>query len=49
MVLDCGGGTIDASTYTTVDDQPLRLSEAIVSPAGKSSLLFREVFADRRR
>ncbi|KAI0433147.1 hypothetical protein F5Y09DRAFT_299802 [Xylaria sp. FL1042] len=37
VLLDAGGGTVDANTYTVSQTQPLRLSEEVVSPGGNSS------------
>jgi hypothetical protein len=36
MLLDAGGGTIDAITYTIDKDIPLRLKTEEVEPGGKS-------------
>ena len=38
MLLDAGGGTIDAITYTVDKDFPLRLKTEEVEPGGKSSI-----------
>ena len=35
LVLDCGGGTVDAVTYTLTQQEPVRLKEE-VSPEGRS-------------
>ncbi|KAI1364017.1 hypothetical protein F5Y08DRAFT_353863 [Xylaria arbuscula] len=34
VLLDAGGGTVDANTYTVSQTQPLRLSEEVVAPGG---------------
>ncbi|KAI1775051.1 hypothetical protein F4818DRAFT_451981 [Hypoxylon cercidicola] len=34
VLLDAGGGTVDANTYTVSQTQPLRLSDEIVEPGG---------------
>ena|ERR1700753_2393754 len=34
MVLDAGGGTVDATTYTVSATQPLRLKQEAVQPDG---------------
>ncbi|KAI1758498.1 hypothetical protein GGR53DRAFT_516970 [Hypoxylon sp. FL1150] len=34
VLLDAGGGTVDANTYTVSQTQPLRLSEEVVQPGG---------------
>jgi hypothetical protein len=36
LILDCGGGTVDATAYMLDKDRPLRLSEEIVPSDGKS-------------
>lgn len=30
MIVDCGGGTIDLSTYRVVDNQPISVEETVV-------------------
>ncbi|KUJ10103.1 uncharacterized protein LY89DRAFT_596948 [Mollisia scopiformis] len=34
VVCDCGGGTVDASTFSVARSQPLRLGEEVCPPAG---------------
>ncbi|XXG98242.1 peptide transporter ptr2 [Hypoxylon texense] len=34
VLLDAGGGTVDANTYTISQTQPLRLSDEVVEPGG---------------
>lgn len=34
VLLDAGGGTVDANTYTVSQTQPLRLSDEVVKPGG---------------
>ncbi|KAI3339160.1 hypothetical protein F4824DRAFT_456252 [Ustulina deusta] len=34
VLLDAGGGTVDANTYAVSQTQPLRLSEEVVTPGG---------------
>lgn len=34
-MLDCGGGTIDATAYQAENEYPLRLSNELVEPGGK--------------
>ena len=35
MVVDAGGGTTDVTTYTTMDQYPLRLKKEAVTPGGR--------------
>ncbi|KAH9904408.1 hypothetical protein F4778DRAFT_780375 [Xylariomycetidae sp. FL2044] len=39
VLLDCGGGTIDANTYVISQTEPLRLKSEVVPPSGESDLL----------
>ncbi|KAE8441601.1 hypothetical protein EG329_004650 [Mollisiaceae sp. DMI_Dod_QoI] len=34
VVMDCGGGTVDGSTYSVASAYPLRLGEEVCSPSG---------------
>ncbi|KAF2178399.1 hypothetical protein K469DRAFT_731829 [Zopfia rhizophila CBS 207.26] len=34
ILLDCGGGTVDAGTYTVANAEPLRLEREVVNPTG---------------
>ena len=36
VVLDAGGGTVDAVTYKCVHDDPVRLDAEVVAPDSKS-------------
>jgi len=36
VVMDCGGGTVDGSTYTVTEDYPLRLERELFRPGGKN-------------
>jgi hypothetical protein len=40
VVLDAGGGTVDAVTYKCVNSNPLRLGEEVVAPCSKSVCRF---------
>jgi hypothetical protein len=40
VVLDAGGGTVDAVTYKCVNSNPLRLGEEVVAPCSKSVYRF---------
>jgi len=35
LILDAGGGTVDATTYKVDNELPLRLSKELVPPDGK--------------
>jgi hypothetical protein len=35
VLLDCGGGTVDAGTYKVANEEPLRLEQEIINPAGQ--------------
>jgi len=37
VVLDAGGGTVDAVTYTCVNGNPVRLAAEVVPPDSKSA------------
>jgi hypothetical protein len=39
-LLDAGGGTVDAITYTVDKDIPLRLKTEEVVPGGKSGIVY---------
>ena len=32
MILDAGGGTVDAVTYRCINDDPVRLAEEVIAP-----------------
>lgn len=34
MVCDCGGGTVDASTFSVTNTVPLKLGDPICDPTG---------------
>ena len=36
VILDAGGGTIDAVTYRCVNGDPVRLAEEVIAPASES-------------
>jgi len=35
LIVDCGGGTVDAITYTAKPEEPIRLEKEAVPPGGK--------------
>lgn len=37
VIIDAGGGTIDAVTYRVASARPLRLAEEVVPPASKET------------
>lgn len=38
VVMDCGGGTVDGSTYTVTNTYPLRLDQEVLLPTGSFNL-----------
>ncbi len=38
MLLDAGGGTVDANTYQVSETTPLRLTREVVHPGGEQRL-----------
>jgi hypothetical protein len=40
VVVDAGGGTVDAVTYDCTNVEPLRLSAEVVAPDSKSNNLY---------
>jgi len=40
LILDAGGGTVDATTYMVNSEYPLRLSKELVEPAGMMTITF---------
>ena len=36
MILDAGGGTVDAVTYRCVNSDPVRLAEEVIAPDRES-------------
>jgi hypothetical protein len=41
VIIDAGGGIVDATTYTVTNENPLRLKREAVEPAGILILLKR--------
>ena len=35
MILDCGGGTVDAGTFMIANENPLRLESQVLNTQGK--------------
>ena len=44
VVLDCGGGTVDAVAYTVTNSYPLRLKREVGQPTGENQTLTRVLY-----